>query len=279
MRVDGKKVRNADPMYKVAAHIMSKRSDSMNMITLDIPVDPINNYLNEKRKEGKTYSHLAVFITALVHTIAEYPALNRFVVNKTIYDRNELAVGMVVLKGGRIDAHGTMNKIYFKPGYNIDDVENAIQKYIEDNRKEDNENGTDKIIRVLTSIPGLLRVGVSVFKVLDKFGLLPKAIIDMSPFHISAVVTNLASIRTNHIYHHIYDFGTTSLALAMGNLREVPKRKKGEIVFERCMPIGLVMDERIASGAYFAMAFRKFRKLLENPTLLETAPNVEKEII
>lgn len=279
MRVDGKKVRNADPMYKVAAHIMSKRSDSMNMITLDIPVDPINNYLNEKRKEGKTYSHLAVFITALVHTIAEYPALNRFVVNKTIYDRNELAVGMVVLKGGRIDAHGTMNKIYFKPGYNIDDVENAIQKYIEDNRKEDNENGTDKIIRVLTSIPGLLRVGVSVFKVLDKFGLLPKAIIDMSPFHISAVVTNLASIRTNHIYHHIYDFGTTSLALAMGNLREVPKRKKGEIVFERCMPIGLVMDERIASGAYFAMAFRKFRKLLENPTLLETAPNAEKEII
>ena len=92
-------------------------------------------------------------------------------------------------------------------------------------------------------------------------------------------MTNLASIRTNHIYHHIYDFGTTSLALAMGNLREVPKRKKGEIVFERCMPIGLVMDERIASGAYFAMAFRKFRKLLENPTLLETAPNVEKEII
>ena len=279
MRKDGVRVKGADPMYTVAPYIMDKRYDAMNMITLDVPVDPINNYLNEKRKEGKTYSHLAVFITALVHTIAEYPALNRFVVNKTIYDRNELAVGMVVLKGGRIDAHGTMNKIYFKPGYNIDDVENAIQKYIEDNRKEDNENGTDKIIRVLTSIPGLLRVGVSVFKVLDKFGLLPKAIIDMSPFHISAVVTNLASIRTNHIYHHIYDFGTTSLALAMGNLREVPKRKKGEIVFERCMPIGLVMDERIASGAYFAMAFRKFRKLLENPTLLETAPNVEKEII
>ncbi len=275
MRADGKKVKNADPMYKVAAHIMSKRSDSMNMITLDIPIDPINNYLNEKRKEGKTYSHLAVFITALVHTIAQYPALNRFVVNKTIYDRNELAVGMVVLKGGRIDAHGTMNKIYFKKGYNIDDVDNAIQKYIEDNRKQDNENSTDKIIKVLTSIPGLLRVGVSFFKVLDKFGLLPKAIIDMSPFHISAVVTNLASIRTNHIYHHVYDFGTTSLALAMGNLRDVPKRKKGEVVFERCMPIGLVMDERIASGSYFALAFRYFKKLLANPHLLEKAPDVD----
>ncbi|MBE6825163.1 MAG: 2-oxo acid dehydrogenase subunit E2 [Ruminococcaceae bacterium] len=277
MRADGKKVKGADPMYAVAAHIMSKRSDSMNMITLDIPIDPINNYLNEKRKEGKHYSHLSVFITALVHTIAEYPALNRFVVNKTIYARNELAVGMVVLKGGKIDSHGTMNKIYFKPGFNLDDVENAIQTYIEENRKEENENGTDKIIRVLTSIPGLVRVAVCLFKGLDKFGLLPKSIIDMSPFHISVVVTNLASIRTNHIYHHIYDFGTTSLALAMGNLREVPKRKKGEVVFERCMPIGLVMDERIASGSYFALAFRKYRKLLEHPELLEKAPDKIKE--
>lgn len=251
----------------------------MNMITLDIPIEPINEYLNEKRKEGKRYSHLSVFITALVHTIAEYPALNRFVVNKTIYARNELAVGMVVLKGGKIDAHGTMNKIYFKPGYNIDDVEDAIQKYIEENRAEGDNNGTDKIIKVLTSIPGLVRVAVCLFKGLDKYGLLPKAIIDMSPFHISAVVTNLASIRTNHIYHHIYDFGTTSLALAMGNLRDVPKRKKGEIVFERCMPIGLVMDERIASGSYFALAFRRFRKLLENPSLLENAPQDIKEDI
>lgn len=279
MRADGKRVKGADPMYRVAAHIMDKRSDSMNMITLDIPIEPINEYLNEKRKEGKRYSHLAVFVTALLHTFAQYPALNRFVVNKTIYARNELAIGMVVLKGGKIDAHGTMNKIYFKEGYNIDDVDKAIMDYIEENRKEENENGTDKVIRVLTSIPGLMRVAVCLFKVLDKFGLLPKAIIDMSPFHISAVVTNLASIRTNHIYHHIYDFGTTSLALAMGNLRDVPKRKKGEVVFERCMPIGLVMDERIASGSYFALAFRRFKKLLEDPQQLETAPEFKSDDI
>lgn len=278
MRADGKRVKDADPMYEVAAHIMHKRSDAMNMITLDIPVEPINEYLNKKRKEGKNYSHLAVYITALVHTIAEFPALNRFVVNKTIYDRNELCVGMVVLKGGKIDAHGTMNKIYFKPDFTIEDCNKAIMDYIEDNRKLDNENGTDKIIRVLTSIPGIMRFAVSLLKGMDKFGLLPKAIIDMSPFHISAVVTNLASIRTNHIYHHVYDFGTTSLALAMGNMRDVPKRKKGEIVFERCMPIGLVMDERIASGSYFALAFRRFKALLKNPELMETPPESKLDI-
>lgn len=277
MRADGKRLRNADPMYQVAAHIMAKRSDAMNMITLDIPVEPMNKFLNEKRKEGKRYSHLSLIIAAYLQTLAEYPALNRFVVNKSIYARNEIAVGMVVLKGGKIDSHGTMSKLYLEREYTLDDVQATIEKYIEDNRSEENENGTDKIIKVLLSIPGLLRFGVCFFKMLDKFGLLPKKIIDVSPFHVSAVVTNLASIRTNHIYHHVYDFGTTSIALAMGNLREVPKRVKGEIVFERCMPIGMVMDERIASGSYFALAFRKFKKLLANPQLLETPSEIIKK--
>ena len=51
-RADGKRLKNTDPMYTVAAHIMSKRVDSMNMITLDIPYEPMQNYLNAKRKEG-----------------------------------------------------------------------------------------------------------------------------------------------------------------------------------------------------------------------------------
>ncbi len=277
MRADGKKLKGADPMYQVAAHIMAKRSDAMNMITLDIPVEPMSKYLNEKRKEGKRYSHLSLIIAAYLQTLAEFPALNRFVVNKTIYARNEIAVGMVVLKGGKIDSHGTMSKLYLQKHFTLDDVQSTIEKYIDENRAEDNENGTDKIIKTLLSIPGLLRFGVCFFKFLDKYGLLPKKIIDISPFHVSAVVTNLASIRTNHIYHHVYDFGTTSIALAMGNLREVPVRVKGEVAFERCMPIGMVMDERIASGSYFALAFRKFKKLLADPQLLETPAEVIKE--
>ncbi|MBR3908187.1 MAG: 2-oxo acid dehydrogenase subunit E2, partial [Clostridia bacterium] len=110
------------------------------------------------------------------------------------------------------------------------------------------------------------------FKLLDRYGLLPKFIINMSPFHMSLGITNLASIRTNHIYHHCYEFGTTSVFMAMGNLREIPKRKGGEIVFERSLPIGVTMDERICSGSYFATAFRYMKKMLANPELLELPP-------
>ena len=277
MRADGKRVRNADPMHKIAAYIMDKRVDSMNMTTIDIPIKPIKEYLGKKRQQGINISHMSVILAAYIRTMKKFPELNRFVVNKKIYQRNEIAVGMVVLKPGELD-NGTMSKMYFNEDNTIFEVNDIINKYVAENRETPEKNGTEKIMKFLLSIPGLLPVGVKLFKWMDKHGWLPKSVIDMSPFHMSLGLTNLASIRTNHIYHHCYEFGTTSVFFAMGNTREVAKRKGGEIVFEKCMPIGVTMDERIASGGYFAMAFRTMRKYLSNPELLETPPEDTKEI-
>ena len=159
----------------------------------------------------------------------------------------------------------------------IFDVNEKINKYVTDNREIPEKNGTEKMIKFLLSIPGLLRFGVGLFRFMDKHGLLPKIVIDASPFHNSLCISNLASIRTNHIYHHCYEFGTTSVFITMGNLREVPRRRGEEIVFDRCIPLGVVMDERICSGSYFALAFRRIRQYLRNPKLLETPPEVVKE--
>ena len=271
MRADGKRLRHTDPMYRVAAHIMDKRVDSINMTTIDIPYEPIQEYINKKRKEGIRISHMALVIAAYIRTMAEFPELNRFVVNKKIYTRNEVAVGMVVLKSLE-DHNGTMSKMYFDKANTVFEVNDIINKYVEENRDVPENNSTEKLIKILLSIPGLLTVGVKVFKLMDRYGLLPKAIINASPFHMSMGITNLASIRTNHIYHHCYEFGTTSVFMAMGNLREVAKRKGDEIIFVRSLPIGVTMDERICSGSYFASAFRALKKYLANPELLEVAP-------
>lgn len=270
-RADGTLLRHTDPMYRIAAHVMAKRSDAMNSITLDIPLEPIEEYIRAKKKEGRPVSHMAVLMAAYVRTMAEYPALNRFIVNKRAYSRNEIAVGMVVLRGGKHD-DGTMSKIWLQPDDDIFAVEEKIHTYVEENSREVTDNPTDKLIAKLVSLPGLLRVAVNVLVWADKHNLLPKSIIDASPFHVSMVFTNLASIRTNHIYHHCYDFGTTSMVMAAGNTREVAKRRKGEIVFEKCLPLGVVMDERICSGSYFAMAFRRMKQYLKDPTLLEGPP-------
>lgn len=272
MRKDGRRisVKEVNPMYAVVPYFMPKRYDAQNMIELFIPEEPMKDYINKKRAEGLNISHMALVMAAYVRTISQFPALNRFVVNKKIYARNEIAVGMVVLKNG---SDGTMNKVYFDQEDTIFDINRKLDKYVEDNRKAGDTNATDDLIRTLLSVPGLLSVASVILRWMDKHGLLPKAIIKASPFHTSMVLTNLASIRTNHIYHHIYDFGTTSQIMAMGNLREMPKKgKNGEVELERCIPIGLVMDERIASGSYYAKAFALMRRLLKNPELMEEKP-------
>lgn len=271
LRADGKRVRKADPMYTVVPYIMDKRNDAMNMITVDVPVQPIQDYINQKRKEGIKLNHMSVILAAYIRTVYEFPLLNNFIVNKKIYKHNDFKVAMVVLKNLATQEE-TMSKVKFELDDDIFEVNRKMTEYVEENSKTTSVNNTDKMIKFLVSLPGLLLVGVGLFKLLDRYGLLPKFIVDLSPFHSSLTLTNLASIRTNHIYHHIYNFGTTSVFIAMGKNREVAKRKNGEIVFEKCMPLGVVMDERICSGIYFASAFRKLSTYLENPGLLEEKP-------
>lgn len=271
-RKDGKRIKNVEPMYAIVPHIIPKRYDSMNMTEVDFPIKPMQDYLNKKRAEGYQFSHLGLVLSAYLRCAAEYPALNRFIMNKRIYARNEFTVGMVVMKPGTDE--GTMNKMHFRMEDTIYDVHRIMNEYIEKNRGPEGANSTDKAMKILLSFPGLCRFLVCLAKFADKHNLLPKAVIDASPFHISLGITNLASIRTNHVFHHTYEFGTTSVFISMGNLREVPVRKHGEIVFERCMPMGIVMDERICAGHTFAYVCQRLKYYLMHPELLENPPEV-----
>ena len=267
MRPDGTLVKHEDPMYYLIPHFLTKRYDAMNMITLDIPEMPMRAYMNEKRREGKQISHLALVLTAYLHTLEKYPALNRFIKGRKIYQHKDIKVSMVVLKP---DGSDTMSKIDLLPTDDVFDVQAKITGYIDQNRQMGEANSLDKAMNIFVQkLGGLTGILIRLVWWLDNRGLLPQSLIDVSPFHASLLISNLASIRTNHIYHHVYEFGTTSIAITMGNMREVPRRGKDGIVFDRCMPLGVVMDERIASGHYMAMAFAQIKKYLADPHLME----------
>ena len=82
MRKDGKRLKRVDPMYTIMPYFLRERSDAMNMITIDIPMEPIQKYINAKRKENCKISHMGLIIAATIRAMAEYPALNRFIANK-----------------------------------------------------------------------------------------------------------------------------------------------------------------------------------------------------
>lgn len=77
------------------------------------------------------------------------------------------------------------------------------------NIKNDKESGVDDLANKFKNIPTfILKLAVNSLIFLDKINLLPKSIIDNSPFHSSIFVTNVGSIGLDTIYHHIYNFGT-----------------------------------------------------------------------
>ncbi len=73
MRKDGTRVKNANPIYTVMPYVLKYRYDAMNMIEIDIPISPMQAYLNEKRKQGYRFSHLGLVLAAYVRTAAEFP--------------------------------------------------------------------------------------------------------------------------------------------------------------------------------------------------------------
>lgn len=274
-RPDGRTVmKTLDPITRLTPYIMVERSDAQVFSNQYIDSDILSAYIKQKRAEGHKVSHMAIIIAAYVRMIAEMPHLNRFVVGKKVYARNELCVSFVTVKvKSRADFLETTIKLYFDPKDTIYEVAEKVERAIADNRKMETENGTDRIANILTSIPGLLGIIVPILKGLDRIGLLPKAIIDVSPFHTSLFISNMASIRMNSIFHHLYNFGTTTVFLGVG--RKEPRVKlseKRKLTHKNVYPIGVTTDERIAPGAQYSMAFGIFERYLRHPERLEQPP-------
>lgn len=272
MRADGRKVREGlSAIERAIPYIMPKRVDAQNYVTEYVDEEVIRGYIREVRRvKGVRLSRMAVLIAAYYLSARRHPYINRFVVNSRIYQRNHFCVSFVMLKS---DTNGkgvqTTVKAFLEPGDNVFTINEKISALIEENSRPVNQNNTDKFAAFMFSIPLLPKLVLGLARLLDHFGLLPRFVIDLSPFHTSMFITNLASIQTNSIYHHIYEFGTTSVFVSMG--KSVPNFLTGELK-SRLIPIKVVMDERICTGHDYAMFYKTMRRFLKNPALLEEDP-------
>ncbi|MCI9513374.1 MAG: hypothetical protein HFF61_03440 [Oscillospiraceae bacterium] len=269
MRADGRKVREGlSAIERAIPYIMPKRVDAQNYVTEYVDEEAIRGYIREVRRvKGVRLSRMAVLIAAYYLSARRHPYINRFVVNSRIYQRNHFCVSFVMLKS---DTNGkgiqTTVKVFLEPGDNVFTINEKISALIEENSRPVNQNNTDKFAAFMFSIPLLPKLVLGLARLLDHFGLLPRFVIDLSPFHTSMFITNLASIQTSSIYHHIYEFGTTSVFVSMG--KSVPNFLTGELK-SKLIPIKVVMDERICTGHDYAVFYKTMRRFLKNPALLE----------
>ena len=268
MRPDGTRVKNLPPIVAAIPYIMPKRYDAQNSITENIDEEVIKAYIREKRRSGIRINHMAVIIAAYYRAVMYNPKLNYFVMNSKVYKRNHFCVSFVILKklaDGRPDE--TSLKIFLTPEDTVFTIQQKIADVVAANAATEQKNNTDRFARMMFSIPLLPKIIIWLAYHLDRIGLLPRKIIDLSPFHTSMFITNLASIKTSYIHHHCYEFGTTSVFVCMG--KPVPNYMNGDLS-KKMMPLGIVMDERICTGYEYAAFCHDFRRCLRDLTCLET---------
>ncbi len=279
---EGRRIKSGHPMDAISPFIMTRRSGASNMFNYHVDITKCEQFIKEKKADGlKNIGMIHLFMAAYTRVIATLPGVNRFIRGQRLYARNNIEICMVIKKELSLNAPETVIKIYPNVTDTIDDVYRLLDSEIEANKNVDDSNSMDTAAKVLTRLPRfILRFAIGIINFFDYFGLLPRFLTKLSPFHGSIFMTNLGSLGIPPVYHHLYDFGNLPVFLAMGAKRtEYELNKDGEVERKRYIDFTVVCDERICDGHYYATAFKKFKRLLENPEQLNSPPeNVVEDI-
>ena len=275
-RRDGALIRDIDAMHYVMPLMYPNRCDNEAFMTLHINLEKTEEYIKQKNKENPD-NKIAIFeiiIAATLKAIRLRPHMNRFIANKTMYQRNELTAAFTVKKNFRDDGEETLARVVAEDGDTLDTINKKVVDQI--NFCKTSTDESSEAMNFIQKLPGKKFIGVMA-RMLDRHGLMPKSVIATDPYQCTVVLTNLGSIGMNIGYHHLMNWGTTSIFIVIGKKHNRPHYDKdGNITMRREMSLSITIDERISDGFYYARSLRLLKKLIENPELLELP--IEEEV-
>ena len=276
-RIDGRRIRTLSPMAQITMYFQWERNICSNFFEESIEITHIDRYIRQKRREGLTdFGITHVLLTAYVRGVAKYPQLNRFIAGQKVFSRgDDIQYCMVIKKKMTVDSPDTSIKVHLTPYDTAVDVYNKLNTAIESVKQtQELDSNLDNLIQYLNLIPGVfLKFTVWLLKFLDYFGLLPKFLLELSPFHGSLFFTSMGSLGIPPIYHHLYDFGNLPCFGAFGMKRRALEiQEDGSVAQKKYIDVKFVLDERIVDGYYYATFFKYFRNLMRHPEVLDNPP-------
>ena len=274
-RPDGRRVRGIDPIMQITPYIMPMRCDAQVFLKHRIDMDRLSRYIRrQKAEKGEQLSYMQIIVAAYVRAVSANPEVNRFIMNKQLYARNNCSAAFTILKDpSDADKGEAVVKIRFDLTDTLYDVRDRMNAAVAANRGEAGEAGfIDRLLRFLFAMPGLATVVVGLVRFLDRYGLAPRVLMDELPFYVGMYITNTASIGLHDVNHHLYNWGNVGLFFGMGTTEKVAVTENGAVRMKRCLPVGITADERVCSGAHYARFFNDMRHLLDHPEELERPP-------
>ena len=276
-RPDGRRMKGVDPVVAITPYVMPMRCDAQVFLEHKVDYEMLSRYIAKKALEGQKVTFMQIVVAAYVRGVSQHPEINRFIKNKQYFVRNNCSVSYTILKDSQDhDSPESVVRIEFDPTDTLFDVRDRMVAAVDAARGETVPDGgtfIDKLLKVLFAVPGLANVIVQLVRLLDRYGIAPGMLIKELPFYSSMFITNNASIGLHHVWHHIYNFGTVSAFFGMGSiLKEATVDAQGNVRMKRWLPIGVTVDERVTSGAHYAIFFADVVRCLNHPELLEVPP-------
>ena len=272
-RKDGKLIRNLDSMHFIMPVIYPNRADNEAFISERIDLTKINEYLEKKNANNPDYQYklFQVIVTAILKCIYLRPKLNRFIANKNTYQRNKVSASFVIKKEFNDKSEEGLAFIYAKEEDNIDSIHDEIYRQVTHVRTPGKKDSSTGVMDFFNKLPRWFSKAVINFVcMLDRHSKVPQSFIATDPYYSSVILTNLGSIKLKSGYHHLTNWGTTSIFVIVGEKKIRPFfDEDGNMTMKDSIDLGLTVDERIADGYYFSKTVRLLKKLLENPELLE----------
>ena len=275
-RRDGVYLKHIDSMHTIMPLMYPNRCDNEAFIAERIDLTNIAAYLEKKNASNPEYRYnlFQIMVTALLKVLTLRPKMNRFIANKSIYQRNEVSAAFTVKKIFDDEGGEALAFIHSKETDTIDTIHDEIFRQVSLCRSEEKDPST-AAMDVIQKVPRfVLKFIGACARSLDRHGRMPKSIIATDPYYASVVLTNLGSIKLHSGYHHMTNWGTNSVFCAIGEKKKRPFfNEDGTFEMKESLDLGLTIDERIADGYYYSKTVRLLRHLLENPELLEQPLN------
>lgn len=274
-RSDGTLVDDIEPITQIMPYIMRGRNESAVFIRKSIDITNIQSYIRKNRKEGRRITLFNIIMTALLHTLHARPKLNRFVAGRRIYEHSCMDVSYVVKKSFTDDASESVARIVLNEDDNLFTVSETMLDHIRALKEEDDtDKADDKLMSFLAKLPRWAnRSAVAVVRWLDFHGFLSTGFQEDIPLYSSIFVSHIGSLGAEAPFHHLYEFGTTSIFITIGKMYDKPiKAADGGVEWHKAVDLNFTIDERICDGYYFIKSLRFLEDLLENPELLEMSP-------
>ncbi|MDD2518784.1 MAG: 2-oxo acid dehydrogenase subunit E2 [Bacilli bacterium] len=275
-RRDGKYLKPASSIHAIMPYLMPNRTEAEVYLQDTIDVTELKKHLERKNKKIEDYkiTIFHAFVTAIGKTIYNRPVLNRFIAGKRMYQRNDITVSFVAKNKFLDDAEERLLVLKVKEDMKLDDISKKIYGDVAKVRKEGG-NSIDDILKLIAKFPRfIVSIIMWIFRKLDFYDLVPSSVINGDPNYTTVLISNLGSIKSNPCYHHLNNYGTNSILVTIGEIREQNVLDdKGNVVKKDIVEVGITLDERIGDGFYFAKSFRLIKHIIENPKLLDEEVN------